>query len=80
MNFSRRQFFGFFLLILGRFTLRMYVSLPLLLPLLRGQRSGIVCALLELGGQNKSFSAIVCHFIVKVNLGVFFLKDYGLAL
>ena len=75
VHFLRRNLFGcHVLLIPDCCPLRLYGCLPFRILLLGVQNSGVVYALLEIGGHYKSFAGFVCHFLVKTNLGGIFLS------
>ena len=67
-----------FLLLLefGNFWLHSYLTFRLLLLMV--QKSGAVCAPVEIGGKKLYFSDVTRHFLVKAGLGLIFLKDYDL--
>ena len=75
VNFPRHLLFGcFFLLLLDHHTFLLYNCLPLWIMLLGVQKSSISWTLVETGGQNESFAAIVCHFLVNDKFGGIFTK------
>ena len=73
-NLLSRLLIGYcFLLLLDLCPFLVYVCLSFRLPLLGVQKSGTVWTPVELGGQKKSFAAVVRHFPVEANSGDFFL-------
>ena len=70
MDFMRHNFFGCcILLCLDGRQFRIYGCLTFQLSLLGDQKSGVICTLVKIGGQQKSVAGFVHRFLVKTNPG-----------